>query len=94
LETVIEDAPREPEVDSEDIGEGDREGYFQDILRAASDADIKYEYDSFLKALPKSLPLPEKERLVKLVSEKLKIGEVTKRLICICIIHLVTKDGI
>ena len=79
LDGDFENALSEPAEES--LDKSQKEAYFQNILGGASDADIKYEYDTFLRALPKSLPLSEKERLVNLVSDVLKIKEVKARLV-------------
>ena len=55
LDGDFENALSEPAEES--LDKSQKEAYFQNILGGASDADIKYEYDTFLRALPKSLPL-------------------------------------
>lgn len=83
LEDAEDQSDVEPPLCSENIVKGDdKEALFKDILRCSSDADVKYEFDSFLRSIPKSLPMSEKGRLVNLISEKLNIKEVCARLSC------------
>ena len=70
----------EVEVDvTEEVPKDAKEALFKRVLNASSDDDVMMEYNSFLRGIPITLPLPEKDNLVQLIGEHLKIKEVSKR---------------
>ena len=82
-EVINSDVSSDEETDTEAIVEDqdcEKLANLRNIIKTVTDCDLKYEYDSYLKQLPSSLPVSEKKRLAKIVGDLLSIDEVTQRL--------------